>query len=55
MKTKYKNVKYTGNGTAEDIPEWGFSEFGGTPRSGRWWWEQSEHKECGLHQNNYSI
>jgi len=30
-------------------------EFGGTPRSGRWWWEQSEHKECGLHQNNYSI
>jgi phosphoadenosine phosphosulfate reductase len=20
-------------------------------RAGRWWWEQPEHKECGLHQN----
>jgi phosphoadenosine phosphosulfate reductase len=20
------------------------------PRSGRWWWENPEHKECGLHQ-----
>ena len=19
------------------------------PRSGRWWWENAEHKECGLH------
>jgi len=19
------------------------------PRAGRWWWEQAEHKECGLH------
>jgi thioredoxin-dependent adenylylsulfate APS reductase len=25
------------------------------PRSGRWWWEQSEHKECGLHPRNWSI
>lgn len=22
---------------------------GEDPRSGRWWWEQPEHKECGLH------
>jgi phosphoadenosine phosphosulfate reductase len=22
---------------------------GGDLRSGRWWWEQPEHKECGLH------
>ena len=22
---------------------------GEDPRSGRWWWEQAEHKECGLH------
>ncbi len=29
-------------------------EYGGTQRSGRWWWEQTEHKECGLHVN-YSI
>ncbi len=21
-------------------------------RSGRWWWENPEHKECGLHSNN---
>lgn len=21
-------------------------------RSGRWWWEQPEHKECGLHQRH---
>ncbi|NQT77799.1 MAG: phosphoadenylyl-sulfate reductase [Bacteroidetes bacterium] len=21
-------------------------------RAGRWWWEQPEHKECGLHQKN---
>lgn len=23
---------------------------GDDPRSGRWWWESPEHKECGLHQ-----
>lgn len=28
---------------------------GEDPRAGRWWWEQSEHKECGLHIPNYSI
>jgi phosphoadenosine phosphosulfate reductase len=22
---------------------------GGDIRSGRWWWENPEHKECGLH------
>lgn len=22
---------------------------GDDPRSGRWWWEQPEHRECGLH------
>ncbi len=22
---------------------------GADPRSGRWWWEQPEHRECGLH------
>lgn len=22
---------------------------GADPRAGRWWWEQGEHKECGLH------
>lgn len=24
-------------------------ERGADPRSGRWWWEQPEHRECGLH------
>jgi phosphoadenosine phosphosulfate reductase len=24
---------------------------GGDPRSGRWWWEEPEHKECGLHRS----
>ena len=24
-------------------------ETGGDIRSGRWWWEEPEHKECGLH------
>ncbi len=28
---------------------------GEDPRSGRWWWEQEEHKECGLHVRNWSI
>ncbi len=28
---------------------------GEDPRSGRWWWEQPEHKECGLHVKNWSI
>jgi phosphoadenosine phosphosulfate reductase len=23
---------------------------GADPRSGRWWWESPEHKECGLHR-----
>ncbi len=25
-------------------------EPGEDPRAGRWWWENPEHKECGLHQ-----
>ncbi|MBI5342979.1 MAG: phosphoadenylyl-sulfate reductase, partial [Deltaproteobacteria bacterium] len=25
---------------------------GEDPRSGRWWWERPEHKECGLHARN---
>ncbi|MEJ2199464.1 MAG: phosphoadenylyl-sulfate reductase [Desulfuromonadaceae bacterium] len=25
-------------------------EPGEHPRAGRWWWEQPEHKECGLHR-----
>ena len=25
-------------------------EPGENPRAGRWWWENPEHKECGLHQ-----
>ncbi len=28
---------------------------GDDPRSGRWWWESAEHKECGLHIPNFSI
>ncbi len=24
-------------------------------RAGRWWWEQPEHKECGLHVRDWSI
>lgn len=24
---------------------------GDDPRSGRWWWESPEHKECGLHRS----
>jgi 3'-phosphoadenosine 5'-phosphosulfate sulfotransferase (PAPS reductase)/FAD synthetase len=23
-------------------------------RAGRWWWEQPEHKECGLHRKGVS-
>jgi phosphoadenosine phosphosulfate reductase len=23
---------------------------GDDERAGRWWWEEPEHKECGLHQ-----
>ena len=30
-------------------------EPGEDPRAGRWWWEASEHKECGLHVNNWQI
>lgn len=30
-------------------------EPGEDPRAGRWWWETSEHKECGLHVNNWQI
>ena len=26
-------------------------ERGADPRSGRWWWEHPEHRECGLHSN----
>jgi len=28
---------------------------GDDPRSGRWWWESSDHKECGLHVRDWSI
>ena len=24
-------------------------------RAGRWWWEDAEHKECGLHVRNWNI
>ena len=27
----------------------------GDPRSGRWWWEAPEHKECGIHVRNWQI
>jgi phosphoadenosine phosphosulfate reductase len=27
-------------------------EPGDDPRAGRWWWENPEHKECGLHARN---
>jgi phosphoadenosine phosphosulfate reductase len=27
-------------------------EPGEHPRAGRWWWEDPEHKECGLHQRS---
>lgn len=30
-------------------------EPGEDPRAGRWWWEQPEHKECGLHVRNWHI
>lgn len=30
-------------------------EPGEDPRAGRWWWEAPEHKECGLHVNNWQI
>ncbi len=30
-------------------------EPGEHPRSGRWWWEDPEHKECGLHIRDWSI
>lgn len=25
------------------------------PRAGRWWWEDPEHKECGLHVRDWTI
>lgn len=25
---------------------------GADPRSGRWWWEDPDHRECGLHRNH---
>lgn len=28
---------------------------GEDPRAGRWWWENPEHKECGLHVRNWNI
>ncbi len=30
-------------------------EPGEDARAGRWWWEESEHKECGLHPANWQI
>lgn len=30
-------------------------EPGEHPRAGRWWWEEPEHKECGLHVPNWTI
>lgn len=27
----------------------------GSVRDGRWWWENPEHKECGLHQRNREV
>jgi len=24
-------------------------------KAGRWWWEQGEHKECGLHMRSFSL
>lgn len=30
-------------------------EPGEDPRAGRWWWEDAEHKECGLHVQNWQI
>jgi phosphoadenosine phosphosulfate reductase len=31
------------------------TEAGEDVRAGRWWWEQPEHKECGLHVANWTI
>lgn len=28
---------------------------GDDARAGRWWWENAEHKECGLHVRNWNI
>lgn len=30
-------------------------EPGQTTRDGRWWWENPEHRECGLHVRNWNI
>lgn len=30
-------------------------EPGEDPRSGRWWWERPDHKECGIHVQDWSI
>lgn len=30
-------------------------QSGDDPRSGRWWWELPEHKECGIHVQDWSI
>lgn len=31
------------------------TEPGEDPRAGRWWWERTEHKECGLHVRDWQI
>ncbi|HAS81703.1 MAG TPA: phosphoadenylyl-sulfate reductase [Verrucomicrobia bacterium] len=30
-------------------------QAGEDSRAGRWWWEQGGHKECGLHNRNWTI
>lgn len=30
-------------------------EEGAPARTGRWWWEDEEHKECGIHVRNWNI
>lgn len=30
-------------------------QSGESLRAGRWWWEQAEHKECGLHVRDWNI
>ncbi len=49
---KLHNANYSSIGCApctRAVPK------GGSVRDGRWWWENSGHKECGLHRSNREV
>jgi phosphoadenosine phosphosulfate reductase len=48
-KIPYSSLHDTGYPSVGCAPCTRAVEPGAHPRSGRWWWEDPEHKECGLH------